>query len=409
ANATTYYLAVTAYDDAGNESENYSVEVSATPAHAAADTEAPTVVSAEAANKNMVRVVFSEPVILPDTDPELAFNVKNDTTQVGLEATGAETDNEDITGKTVLLMTATQQAGATYIITAGIQVKDGGGNTIVSGTSDTALFTGTDVEPAPAPTQETLIASADTTGPELVDVMASDNTHVIVVFSEPVVLAADPLTNFYITEAESESSLDIVSATLSSDKTTVTLMTVPQQNMAYNLIALDVKDEAGNDIDVANNATTFDGNAAGAGTQETTETEESQMTEETQADMLAPEDVTNLMAQMLKQMIVTLSWTASLNSAGDLANYVLYKSTDGQTYGEGVLLEAAVTSVDVTNLVPGIKYFFKLTAKDAAGNESAGVISMFQLPETGPELALLLAASMGAGKFLKRKKRGLKK
>ncbi|HLG26093.1 MAG TPA: fibronectin type III domain-containing protein, partial [Candidatus Gracilibacteria bacterium] len=50
ANATKYYFAVTAYDDAGNESENYSPEVSATPAHAAADTEAPTVVSAEAAN-----------------------------------------------------------------------------------------------------------------------------------------------------------------------------------------------------------------------------------------------------------------------------------------------------------------------------------------------------------------------
>ena len=69
-NDTAYYFAVTAYDAVGNESENYSVEVSATPSHAAADAESPKVTKAEALDKFTVLLSFSEAVTLPTAGNE---------------------------------------------------------------------------------------------------------------------------------------------------------------------------------------------------------------------------------------------------------------------------------------------------------------------------------------------------
>lgn len=167
---------------------------------------------------------------------------------------------------------------------------------------------------------------------------------------------------------------------------------------------MDVKDETGNLISVDNNATVFFG---GLG-DETTEqaTEETQATEE---DVVAPEDVTKLVAKMVKKLIVTLSWKASMDTAGDLAQYVLYQSTDGKTYDKGVVVKKDAESFDIASLVPGMKYFFKLTAKDETGNESKGVVTTFVLPETGPELGFLLLGSFGLGKIVQRKKKTLKK
>jgi hypothetical protein len=398
ANGTPYFFAVTAYDDAKNESENYSAEVTGTPAHGAADTEAPKAVKAEAVNNVTVKVTFSEAVYLPAESPESAFGIKNDATSVNLEVKDAGIDATDETGKTVELTTATQEAGANYIVTAGIQVKDLADNGIVSGTSDTTLFTGSANEPAV--TQEsTQTEAADTVGPKLVNVMAPSLTTVTVKFDEAVKLGSTPTENFFITEEENtDKTLEITSADLSADEMTVTLTTAVQKTMNYNLIVLDVTDKSGNLVDIDNNATVFFGGLP-SGTQETTETMETQAGE----DVTAPEDATNLMVKALEKMMARLSWVASLNSAGDLADYVLYKSNDGITYGPGVALEMAATTVDVADLVPGMKYFFRLTARDTAGNESQGVVAMLTLPATGPELGLLALGSLGLGKVFKRR------
>jgi len=86
-NGTDIYLAVTAYDAAGNESENYSNEVMGTPdpsygpapeamMHEAADEEPPTVQDASAVDNETVKVVFSEAVVLPADAPETGFSTK---------------------------------------------------------------------------------------------------------------------------------------------------------------------------------------------------------------------------------------------------------------------------------------------------------------------------------------------
>lgn len=395
-NGTPYYFAVTAYDEAGNESENYSLEVSSTPAHGAADTEAPKVTKAEAVDKNTVKVTFSEAVTLPVQNPAAVFTVKNDSTQVVLEVTKAVLDTADTSNKTVVLTTATQQPGASYIVTAGIQIKDAAGNPIVSGTSDTAVFTGTDIEPAGATTQQT---SDDKEAPQLVKVEASDNTHVKVTFSEKVKLSPDATQNFIITEeTNTDNILEVSAAELDAAGTVATVTTAAQKGMNYNMIVVEVSDMAGNLISVDNNATVFAGKTAGAAEPVSPTPPPADGT-----DTTPPEDASEFIAKMVNTL-VRLSWKASPNTAGDLAAYVLYKSTDGVAYGDSTEIGKDATSFDMSNLVPGVKYFFKLVARDASGNESSGVITTFMLPETGPGLALLAVGSLVAGKWMKKKK-----
>lgn len=401
-NGKKYYFTVTAYDAAGNESGNYSSEVSATPValKAVADSEAPKVSKAEATDKQHVKVTFSEAVQLPLTAPQSAFNIKNENDNTQLEVKNAIMDVSDTANLTVILVTADQQAGASYVLTVGIDVKDVANNPIISGTSDTAPFTGTDILPnnvQVASNQETVAQNTAPIGPQFTSITAKDGTHLEVVFSKAVVLKADKRENFTITEDENHDNvLDVTAVEVDSTGTKVTLTTAPQKAIKYNLIALDVSDSDQNPMSLENNATKFMG-IADAGTLTPVE------------DQTPPEDATAFTAAMIKKLIVTLNWVKSLNSSNDLANYVLYLSKDGSNFGNGTAVDPQDTTFDVTDLSPGVKYFFKLTAKDTTGNESAGVMTNFTLPATGPELAFLFLGSLGLGKLSQRKKKKLLK
>jgi hypothetical protein len=403
-NGTPYFFVVTAYDAAGNESTDYSVEASATPLHGSAAAQSPKVVSALALDKEHVRVTFNEAVQLPVVQPETAFSIKNATGDVQLAVQSAVMDATNSSNKAVLLQTVDQQAGASYILTAGIDIKDLAGNPIVSGTSDTAEFTGTDMLPATqqavTATQQTAATQQAPQGPQLLSVTATDPTHLQVTFDKAVVLKSNPTDNFIITEQQTiENTLNVNAVTLSSDGTAATLTTDPMKGINYNLIVVDVTDTSGTALSSENNATVFMGIAGAAPIVSTQQT-----TQQLVLDTTPPEDVTNFTAALVKKLIVTLSWTKSLNSAGDLAKYVLYMGTDGKTFGTGINIDPKSANFDVTKIVPGVKYFFKLVAMDASGNASAGVMTTFVLPKTGPELGLLLLGSLGAGKVLKRKK-----
>lgn len=398
-NGTTYFFSVTAYDAAANESVNYSVEVSATPLAGAADSESPKVVSAIAVDKNAAKVMFSEEVVLPSVGAESAFSVNEDLTQAPLEVTAAMVDPDDSTA--VILTTGDQSAGVSYIVTAGIQVEDKAGNPIVSGTSDISVFTGTDLVAIAEP--ET---PEDTTAPEMTKVTATSDTSIDVSFSEPIVLGIDPTENFLITEETNLANvLDVADVTQSPDGATVTLTTAPQTPQNYNLIVVDVADAAGNLISLENNATVFMG---GIGEDAPVDPLiEDNMPEETVSaeDAIPPEDVTNLASKLMDAMMVSLSWTGSANSSGDLANYVLYKSTNGVDYTGGVVLNLDAVEYTVGDLVADMNYYFKITSVDITGNESEGVVTGFKLPATGPGLLLLLGGSLGFGRVLTRRKK----
>lgn len=422
-NGTTYYFAITAYDEAGNESINYSVEVSATPSQTASDTIAPTVKKAEALSKNSVVVTFSEAVKLPSVDATSAFGIIEDGSGIELDIVTVVMNPEDITDKSVSIVTADQLPGKNYIVTAGIQIKDMAGNPIESGTSDTAVFTGTDVDPFLVNDEDGSTNEVDTAGPLMVNLTVPDSTHLTVEFDEPVVLSDNPENDFLITyEEDLETSLEITSAVQSDDKLKVDITTAEREARNYNLIVLEsVKDEEGNLSDIAENATVFFGMGDeeevvvgdaedGATTDETgTDTEvnaEGEVAGEVAGSAVdAPEDVTDLTTKLLEGMIVSISWAPSINTMGDLAGYVIYKSMDGKMYENGVVLAADADNYRVSGLIEGTKYWYKIAAQDADGNESLGKVTSFVLPATGPELGFLLAGALGLGRFFKRKKR----
>jgi hypothetical protein len=105
-------------------------------------------------------------------------------------------------------------------------------------------------------------------------------------------------------------------------------------------------------------------------------------------------------------MMVNLSWQAKMDQMAGVANFVVYMSTDrGATYGEGKVLGKDALTYDFGNLTEDMVYYFKLTTRNAAGQESEGLVTYLTLPKTGPELALLFLTSAGGGYFFTKKKK----
>ena len=127
------------------------------------------------------------------------------------------------------------------------------------------------------------------------------------------------------------------------------------------------------------------------------------------ADTTPPEDVSNLVLTFKKELdkfVVLLDWTASIDTAKDLIDQILYMSLDrGITYDEGRSLGTTATHAEVEDLEGGQEYTFKIATRDTAGNESVGTIKSIRLPETGAGMGLLLIGSaIAAGRALRRKK-----
>jgi hypothetical protein len=91
------------------------------------------------------------------------------------------------------------------------------------------------------------------------------------------------------------------------------------------------------------------------------------------SDTTPPEDVTSLSAQPGDGK-VTLSWTASADSEGDLAGQKVYYSSHAgttHTVAESAL-SGSKTTYEVTGLTNEIAYTFKVTCYDEVPNESSG-------------------------------------
>ncbi len=77
----------------------------------------------------------------------------------------------------------------------------------------------------------------------------------------------------------------------------------------------------------------------------------------------------------------------------------------GKNYDAGKPLGPLVAKNEVANLDGGKEYTFKITTKDASGNESTGVVKSIRLPQTGAGAGLLLLGSLAAAKRLLRRKK----
>lgn len=398
-NGVTYYFAVTAVDDSGNESLNYSApEVSATPEEAENggdldDTEAPQVSSAAAVSNVQVEVVFSEAIVLPEEASEQAFYIENADVDPGeeLSVIAAEMSVDDPDEATVLLTVSPQEADVNYILTVGIDIQDTAGNNIESGVADTASFKGIseDVEPV-APPEEPEEPSEPAAVLEIVSATALGNTQVNVIFSKEIDAGEHPEENFTVYEENNPAAIiEVQEASLQDDLKTVLLTTSEMESkVRYVVEAANITDSEGNEIGIDDES------------RAAFETPEVYV-----ADLIPPEDITNLLAK-IEGLVVKLTWTASVDSAKDLVDQILYKSENkGQTYDSGVSLGAEAVNYDVKDLTPGKEYLFKITTKDSAGNESAGVTIPVTLPETGAGVGAILIVSLIAGAVWSRRKR----
>jgi len=417
-NNTTYYFAVTAYDAAGNESGNYSVEVSATPKAGLVlneDVEAPTVVSAEAVSKIEVDIEFSEKISLPKDNPEQAFSVETEETLELLDVLDAKVlDDEDVDtgkeGKVVRLTTEEQTKDVNYVLTATIDVLDLAGNPIVSGTSDTAAFVGSDKAPE----------VADELGPKVDSVEFSDYTHLLVNFNETVVLGLVPTDHFEVKVKGSSpaKTLDVSGVVLGANTknkqpNASVILTLEKMTAGetYVVTVTKITDKDLNVVQVASNSAevvaageAVEGEGgAGEGEGEAGEGE---------GEAVELKDAASLVAEALKEVVdeedvwkVLLKWTLP---GGDVSvAQKVYMSVNGTTYGDGASLmdsDKTYTYADDA-LEAGKNYWFKLTQVDAEGNESKGIIAKVKLSETGPGLVGLVLVSIGLGKLVNRKKK----
>ncbi len=405
-NDTTYYFSVIAYDgaDPRNESLAWATEASATPSDDLADpnaddSEAPEVTDAEAVDNVTVRVEFSEGVVLPSDNPEDAFVIENEDFEP-LEVTAAELDPEDNSDATVLLTTTVQDPEQTYTITVSIDVADKAGNPIISGTSDTAEFDGTDQEPA-----EEEPETDDTTPPVLESVEVIDEENIILNFSETIILGIDPAQNFRVLATDDNSELTFLGVQLGDNSDGVEdasalVTTAPQEAKEYLVIVSGITDEAGNEIETADASLNFQGTGSGG-----------EDNGNVDPDNETVQEVANFLAGKIfdaGQYLVTLTWQIPENQASTILEQIVYLSTDGENYEQEAVLDPDVTEYKIDGLSFG-EYWFKVTQKDEEGNETEGVVSKLILPETGPGMAGLMLGSVALGRMITRRKKRNKK
>lgn len=388
-NDTKYYFSMYAYDVAGNESESWAIEVDTTPSVSAGeyvDTDAPQVAKAEAVDMKHVKVTFSEAVELPEEDAINEFVIENDDTFETLDVTEAVMDETDTKNKTVLLTTADQEADGSYTLTAGTGVADLAGNIIISGTSDTAVFVGSDK------------AVAGVVAFALVKAEVVDATHVLVTFNKSVVLdATDPTKNFEIAEkADGTKELAVTAVELGDAlevENSTALLTTDEQtaDTVYVLTVADIVDADSATLAAGEDTLEFTAGEADGGNHGSS----------------SAKDVADLLAKYVKdaeKYVVTLTWTVPADNADVTVEQLLYMSADkGAKYDKEATLEPDVKTYEVKDLSAG-EYWFKLTQKDEDGNETVGSVTKVVLSETGPGLLGLALVSLGLGKLANRKK-----
>jgi len=293
------------------------------------------------------------------------------------------------------------------------------------------------IEASATPTGEAAGAGEDTTPPSVLNVIAPDKTHVLVGFSEKVKLP-ELLAEAAFTINEQINPINILEVLSAKqyeedpEQKTVILETAEQtKNVNYIMTAsVAITDLAGNPIVSGNTdsglflgsdkeASVVSGEtetpaeeAADTAAEDLLNETPTETTEEPLLDITPPEDITNLMlsfTEQLEKFVISMNWTASLNTAKDLMDQMVYMSMDrGITYDAGNSLGPVATSHDVPNLEGGKEYTFKITTKDVSGNESVGVVKSIRLPQTGFGAGILVITSAAAAyQTLRRKKKDI--
>jgi hypothetical protein len=339
-NNSKYYFSITAFFRDGSETPS-SKEVFGTPIGNLEETiqESPVVISAEAMKKNLVRISFSEDIILPEENAELAFAISEDEAEGSiLEVKWARYDvdpdtTDEIFSDVVMETLQDQEAGKSYRITVSAQITDIEGNPIESGTTDSAVFSGFNEGYTPVPEKNEQNEEEE----QVEEDTPQDQPPADPVKEEEIFIVSDDEGPLHSAATEEQERYEPANENTGQDTK------APE--------------------DVTNLIATF--------------------------------------KARLTDFLVTLSWTPSVNSDNDLDDQLVYRSEDkGKNWGSGVSLGSETTKTDIPE-EPLTEITYKITTVDTSGNESVGAIrsvSLPSLPSTGGGALISLGiAFIGAG------------
>ncbi|QQS59573.1 Ig-like domain-containing protein [Candidatus Peregrinibacteria bacterium] len=348
ANGTTYYFRVIGiFADKSESLPSQEISVKPVGDMQQQFSESPVVISAETTGSKTLLVFFSEEIILPSSTPELAFSI-----------TEEEGSQNSITVES-----------AQYNTTSGSEEK----SEVVLRTTE-SLVSGTTYR---------VTASAQITD----------------IDGNPVESGStDSATFGGFNGTESPESSYTPTSTDDSQETTGTTTTTTGGDKEISL------DDLLNQLD--------DGSTSGEeGSQQDLENVLNVTSSSGEEDVTPPEDVTNLVDSIRAQIdkwIVTLAWTPSINSAGDLSDQILYRSLNrGTTWAGSSRLGKDARQVEIPEN-PNTTVAYKITTTDIAGNESAGIIRIVNLPAlpaTGGGVFLLGMSALAGGLMRLRRKK----
>lgn len=218
------------------------------------DTVKPVIKRMVAVSSTSVQLIFSEPVSASAAD--LSSYLIKDSTGAVLAVTDASLSEFRTS---VTLTTTAQVVGATYTLTPG-ELTDGAGNPLDTAPGKSVLsFAASSGQPG----------RTDTTPPRVAGAASTGNSTVLVTFSEAVrggMASAENPAHYHVTGLEQlgasqpapasaptlvspqSAALDIISAVLQPDGTSVLLTTRAQSDIKYELQVTGVTDLAGNQI-----------------------------------------------------------------------------------------------------------------------------------------------------------------
>jgi len=210
---TTYYFAVTAYDQSWNESA-YSIEET----FMVADQQLPTISNVVCENADQVRIIFNEPI--EELSAEIPGNYQIDGGDIVVQQVTLEADL-----KTVTLITTLHSNGSHQVIVSGVRDRAAVPNTIANG-QFTYSWDGSDSDP-----------------PIVVNVNLDLDKYLVVTFNEPVEPnSATNLSNYMISPA-----VNIIGSSINGTFKIVYLTTEPHvPGQSYSMTISNVRDGSGN-------------------------------------------------------------------------------------------------------------------------------------------------------------------
>lgn len=468
-NENVYYFAVKAIDSKGEKSPEYSEEILSIPTGASESS--PQVESANAITSNIVKVIFSKKIVLPEEKPELAFEIREkDNSEEELTIKRAfyktnyfldvEKEKDLFVQSDQILYLETeekQQKGLEYTIIVSSIVVDENKKSINSASTDSADFIGTDVteipesekpeKTSPSPSATPTPTSIPTPTPvvlapneklvpegqgESLSFFDGEVTLQFTKNSKEGIVRIEKSTgtppSFVLKDSKFERKIipllyeisfkdEDKKRTFSTNLTiTPSSSDITKAKITPSELSVFYYDETKKVWENAKGKVSKDEKSISVSTDHFSqwvigsEVELHAVAE----DKTPPEEVTNFTLSIkasVENFLINLSWKKSLNSAGDLAVQMLYKSLDnGKTWDKGQEINKDNTKFTLTG-EPEKEYSLKITTKDKSGNESAGVIKTIKLPAlpaSGAPLLLVLGSSLflaGVYRMRKREKK----